>query len=48
MNELKLTQDELFTFFPFMYVVTNASALICIAHLANIEPFYTILTFHFK
>ena len=47
-NELKLTQVELFSFFHFMCAAANASELFCMAHLANIEPFYTILTFHFK
>ena len=36
-NELKLTQVELFSFFPFMYVAANASELFCMAHLANIK-----------
>ena len=34
-NELKLTQAELFSFFHFMCVATNASELFCMAHLAN-------------
>ena len=38
-NELKLTQVELFEFFPFMCVVANASDLFCMAHLARIERF---------
>ena len=31
-----------------MCVAVNTSELFCMAHLANIEPFFTILTFHFK
>ena len=38
-NELKLTQVELFSFFYFMYAAANASELFCIAHLANNELF---------
>ena len=38
-NELKLTQVELFQFFLFMFVVANASKLFRMAHLANIERF---------
>ena len=38
-NELKLTQVELFSFFPFMSAAANASELFCITHLANIERF---------
>ena len=37
MNELKLSHVELFSFFHFMCVATNASELLCMAHLANIE-----------
>ena len=48
MNELKLIQVELFTFFHFMCVAANASELFCVAHLANVELFYTILIVHFK
>ena len=47
-NELKLTQVELFLFFHCVCVADNASELFCMAHLANIEPFYIILTCHFK
>ena len=38
-NELKLTQVELSSFFHFMCVAANASELFCMAHLANIERF---------
>ena len=38
-NELKLTQVELFQFFRFMSVAANASELLCMAYLANIERF---------
>ena len=38
-NELKLIQVELFSFFPFMCVAANASELFCMAHLENIERF---------
>ena len=37
MNELKLTQVELFTFFHFMRAADNLSGLFCMAHLANNE-----------
>ena len=39
MNELKLTQAELFLFFPFMCAAANASELFCMIHLANNELF---------
>ena len=39
MNELKLTEVELFLFFHFMCIAANASELFCMAHLANIEGF---------
>ena len=39
MNELKLTQVELFYFFHFRCVVDNASELFCMAYLADIERF---------
>ena len=39
MDELKLTQVELFYFFHFMCVATNASELFYMAYLANIERF---------
>ena len=38
-NELNLTQVELFYFFHFMCVAPNASELFCMAYLANIERF---------
>ena len=38
-NELKLTQVQLFSFFPFMCAVANASEMFCMAHLANNERF---------
>ena len=38
-NDLKLTQVELFSFFHFMYVAANASELFCLDFLANIECF---------
>ena len=38
-NELKLTEVEIFYFFHFMRVAANASALFCMAYLANIERF---------
>ena len=38
-NELKLTEVELFEFFHFMCVAANASELFCMAHLADIERF---------
>ena len=39
MNELRLIQVELFSFFHFMYVAAIPSELFCIAHLANIEDY---------
>ena len=36
-NELKLTQAELFSFFHFMRVAANASELFCMAYSANIK-----------
>ena len=39
-NDLKLTQDELFSFFNFMCVVAYASELFCMAYLAIIECFF--------
>ena len=47
-NQLKLTQAELFLIFHFMCFAANAFELVCMAHLRNIERFYSILTFHFK
>ena len=45
-NDLKLTQVELFSFFHFMCVAANASELFYMARLENIERFfYTISTF---
>ena len=38
-NELKLTQLELFLFFHFMCATVNASKLYCMAELANNERF---------
>ena len=38
-NELKLTQVELFSFFHFMCAAANASELFCMAHLANNKRF---------
>ena len=38
-NELKLTQVELFYFFQFIRIDTNASEFFDMAHLANIESF---------
>ena len=39
LNELKLTEIELFMFFDFMCVAANSSKLFCTAYLANIERF---------
>ena len=48
-NELNITQFELFSFFfYFMCVATDVSKLFCLAHLANIERFLSIVTFHLK
>ena len=38
-NELKLTQVELFSCFHFKSVAANVSELFCMAHLANSERF---------
>ena len=38
-NELKLTQVEIFTFFHFMCAAANESELFCMAHLAVNERF---------
>ena len=47
-NELKLSQIEIFLFFHFMCVAANASELFCMAHLANIERFLLHSNFSFK
>ena len=39
MNELKLTQDEFFSFFLFMRIADNASELFGMEHLVNSEHF---------
>ena len=39
MNELKITQFELFPLFHFMCAATNASELFCMVYLAHIERF---------
>ena len=46
-NELKLTQTELFKFFHFMCAVANPSELFCMAYLVNIKRFlyYSNLSF---
>ena len=36
-NELKLTQVELFSFFYFVCIAADTSELFCMAHLVNIE-----------
>ena len=46
-NEIKLIQDKLFSFFHFIYVVANSSELFCVPHLAILMGFYTILTYPF-
>ena len=46
-NDLKLTQVQLFSFFHFMCVAANASEMFCMAYLANID-FCTTLIFHLK
>ena len=38
-NELKLTQVELFSFFHFVCAAANASELFCTGHLENNERF---------
>ena len=38
-NELKLTQVELFLFIHFLCVAADISQLFCVAHLANNERF---------
>ena len=39
LNELKLTQVELFSFFHFMCDAANAFKLLCMDHVANNERF---------
>ena len=39
MNELNLSEVELFEFFSFMCVAANASKMIYMAYFANIERF---------
>ena len=46
-NELKLTQVELFSFFHFICAVANASKLFCMAHLANTKRFVYYSNFSF-
>ena len=46
-NDLKLTQVELFQFFHFMYVAANGCALFCMAYLENIERFLYQSNFSF-
>ena len=48
MNELKLTQVELFLLLHLKRVIVNVSELLCVALYPNNKRFYTILTFHFK
>ena len=38
-NEIKLTQTELFSFFHFICATANASELFCMAQIANIVFF---------
>ena len=38
-SEIKITQVEFFSFFHFVCVAANASELIFMDHLANIESF---------
>ena len=38
-NEIKLTQVELFLFFQFMCVAANASELFCMAYSVNVDRF---------
>ena len=38
-NELKLTEVELFSIFHFMCMAANASELFCMAHLSDTERF---------
>ena len=48
-NELKLTEFELFSFSHFKSAAANEFKLFCMAHLENNRHnLYTILTFHFK
>ena len=46
-NELKLTQVELFSLFDFKSVAANVSELFCLAHLANDEHFLYHSNFSF-
>ena len=38
-NELKLTEVAILSFFQFLRVAANASELFCVAHSENIERF---------
>ena len=46
-NELKLTQGELFSFFHIESFAANASELFCMAYLASIERFLHRSNFSF-
>ena len=48
LNELKFTQNELFSLFHFKSVTTNISELFCVARKQIMNPFITNLTFQFK
>ena len=47
-NELKLIQVELFSLFYFMSAVANASELLCMPYLENIECFLYNSNLSFK
>ena len=47
-NETKLTQVELFSFFQLKCAAANVSELFCMAYLANMNAFYAIPTFNLK
>ena len=45
---VKINSSWVILVFYFMYVAADASELFCMAYLAIIERFLTILIFHFK
>ena len=47
-NELKLTEVELFLLFHFKFVAANVFELFCAAHFQIMNAFYAIPTFHFE
>ena len=48
MNDLKLTEVDLFLLFHFMCVAANPSEMFCLSYLANIERFLYHSNLSFK